>query len=326
MRRGREAYRGKYENPIRELLGLSVFELDCMTPGETDLEMYEALLGLVMEASRQSLPEEVLRKKIMRLGQSAIRIARLIPSLARLLPESQNEDRIEPVSPEETSPEAGFGPSVLLDYREYPLMEMKQRATAFYEDMKRRRTVRHFSNRPVPLEIIKNCLRAAATAPSGANLQPWTFVVVTDPESKRRIREAAEQREREFYTGRATRKWVEDLEHLGTDENKPFLEIAPHLIVIFSQRYGLLSNGSKRKHYYVTESVGIATGILITALHYAGLVSLTYTPSRMGFLNEILGRPANEKPFMVLVVGYPEEDAEVPRIDRKGLDEVAEFV
>jgi iodotyrosine deiodinase len=214
----------------------------------------------------------------------------------------------------------------LVGYREYPLDEMKRRASAFRADVLRRRTVRHFSNRPVPREIIEDCLRAASSAPSGANKQPWHFVAISDPAVKRRIREAAEKEEREFYSQRAPQDWLEALDHLGTDEHKPFLEIAPYLIAIFAQRYGLTADGDKYKHYYVHESVGIATGILLTAIHYSGLVSLTHTPSPMGFLNEILGRPDNERPYLLLVVGYPAEDAVVPDIPRKPLAEIATFI
>jgi len=214
----------------------------------------------------------------------------------------------------------------LANYREYSLEEMEQRAAVFYMDMQRRRTVRHFSDRPVPREIIEDCLRAAATAPSGAHMQPWHFLIVTDPVVKRQIREAAEDVECEFYNTYAPQEWLEPLAPLGTDEHKPFLETAPYLIVIFAQRYGLLPNERKIKHYYVPESVGIATGILITAIHQAGLVSLTYTPSRMGFLNDILDRPANERPFLILVVGYPAADAVVPDLRRKSLQEIATFI
>ena len=214
----------------------------------------------------------------------------------------------------------------LANYREYPVEEMKQRAAAFYADMHRRRSIRHFSDRPVPREIIENCLRTAVTAPSGANMQPWHFVVVTDPAVKRRIREAAEEEEREFYHKRATEEWLEALAPLGTDEHKPYLETAPYLIVIFVQNYGLLPDGRKTKHYYAHESVGIATGMLIAAVHHAGLASLTHTPSPMGFLNDILGRPANEQPFLVLVVGYPADDAVVPDISKKPLQEMVTFV
>jgi len=210
-------------------------------------------------------------------------------------------------------------------YHSYPEPEMKRRAASFYEDLRRRRSVRHFSGRPVPREVIEDCLRAAGTAPSGANMQPWTFVVVSDPEVKRRIREAAEKAEREFYRRRAPEQWLHDVAPLGTGEDKPFLETAPYLIAIFAQRHRVDPDGRKVSHYYVTESVGIATGILITALHNAGLASLTYTPSPMGFLNDILGRPASERPFLILVVGYPADDAAVPDISRKSLEEIATF-
>lgn len=214
----------------------------------------------------------------------------------------------------------------LANYHEYPVEEMKQRAAAFYMDVQRRRTVRHFSGRPVPREIIEDCLRAAATAPSGAHMQPWHFLIVTDPVVKRQIREAAEDVECEFYNTYASQEWLEALAPLGTDAHKPFLETAPYLIVIFAQRYGLLPNERKIKHYYIPESVGIATGILITAIHQAGLVSLTYTPSRMGFLNDILDWPANERPFLILIVGYPAADAVVPDLRRKSLQEIATFI
>jgi nitroreductase len=192
--------------------------------------------------------------------------------------------------------------------------------------MKRRRSVRHFSDRSVPVEIVKNCIRTAARAPSGANIQPWTFVVVSNPEVKNQIHEAAEFAEREFYAGEATRQWVDALGHLGTSYHKPFLLSAPYLIVIFAQRHGYDADGNKTKHYYVQESVGVATGILITALHHAGLASLTYTPAKMAFLNKVLSRPSNEKPFMILVTGYPADGAEVPVLQKKSLEEVAVFV
>jgi nitroreductase len=220
-------------------------------------------------------------------------------------------------------PEPVFGP---LRFQEYPREEMIQRASAFRAEIERRRTVRHFSDRPVPREVIDECLRAAATAPSGANLQPWHFVVVSDPDTKQKIRVAAEKEEREFYAGRAPSEWLEALSVLGTDEHKPFLETAPHLIVIFGEQYGTLPDGRKVKHYYVQESVGIATGFLIAAIHHAGLASLTHTPSPMGFLGEILGRPVNERPFLILVVGYPAENAVVPSIRKKRLDEIATFL
>ena len=213
----------------------------------------------------------------------------------------------------------------LPDYREYPPEEMVRRAKEFRADMQRRRTVREFSDRPVDRGVIEECLVAAGTAPNGANMQPWHFVVVRDPELKRRIRGAAEEEEREFYEHRAPQEWLDALAPLGTDAEKPFLETAPYLIAIFVQRYGLLPDGRKLKHYYPIESVGIATGILITALHHAGLVTLTHTPSPMGFLNEILSRPTNERPFLLLVVGYPTEDARVPDIRKKSLDEICSF-
>lgn len=205
---------------------------------------------------------------------------------------------------------------------------MQQRAQAFYAEMRRRRTVREFSNRPVPRALIESCLLAAGTAPNGANLQPWHFVAVADLDVKRQIRVAAEVEEREFYSGRAPQEWIDALAPLGTDPNKPFLETAPYLIVIFGQSYGLLPDGRKVKHYYVQESVGIATGMLITALHHAGLATLTHTPNPMGFLNDLLGRPANERPFLILVAGYPAEDARVPAhaLKKKPLNEIATFV
>jgi len=214
----------------------------------------------------------------------------------------------------------------LAGYRSYPEEEMRRRASQFHREMARRRTIRAFSGRPVHRAIIEDCLRTAATAPSGANQQPWRFVVVSDPGVKRRIRDAAEAVETEFYTQASTQEWVSALHHLGTGPSKPFLETAPYLIVIFSQLYSYATEGEKIKHYYVLESVGIATGMLITALHHAGLVSLTYTPSRMRFLNRILSRPGNEKPFMILVTGYPSEDAVAPAIQKKPLEDIAQFL
>lgn len=199
---------------------------------------------------------------------------------------------------------------------------MPARAEAFAADLARRRTVRDFSDRPIPAGVMDACIRAAGTAPSGANLQPWHFVVITDPATKRRIREAAEAEEREFYEKRATPEWLAALEPLGTDANKPFLETAPALIAIFAEAYGERADGTRVKHYYVSESVGIATGLLIAAVHNAGLVSLTHTPSPMGFLNEILDRPARERPYLLLVVGFPAEDAQVPDIARKPLADI----
>jgi nitroreductase len=210
-------------------------------------------------------------------------------------------------------------------YIEHPLPEMERRAADFYTEIQRRRTVRHFSDRPVPRSIIELCLRAAGTAPSGANLQPWHFVVVGDPALKHRIREAAETEEREFYQRRAPQEWLDALAPLGTDADKPFLETAPYLIAIFAQPHSFLPDGRKVKHYYVSESVGIATGILITALHHAGLATLTHTPSPMGFLQTVLDRPAHERPFLLLVTGYPAGDARVPVIQKKPLGEIATF-
>ena len=214
----------------------------------------------------------------------------------------------------------------LPNYEEYPVEEMQKRVADFYANVDRRRTVREFSDRPVPREVIETALQAANTAPSGANLQPWHFAVVSGPETKQKIREAAEVEEREFYEHRASPEWLAALEPLGTDSNKPFLETAPYLIAVFLQKYAVLDDGRKVKHYYPTESTGLATGILITALHQAGLVCLTHTPSPMKFLNEILDRPKTERPFLLLVTGYPADDAEVPDIQRKSLDEFASFI
>lgn len=214
----------------------------------------------------------------------------------------------------------------LSSYREYPVDAMKRRAAEFYDDIRRRRTVREFSDRPVPREVIEDCLRASGTAPSGANMQPWHFVVVSDPEIKRRIRVEAEKEEHDFYHHKAPQEWLDALAPLGTNEHKPFLEEAPYLIVLFAESYGALPDGRKVKHYYAQESIGIAAGILITAIHHAGLASLTHTPSPMGFLNAILGRPSRERPFLILVVGYPAAGATVPKIAKKSLEEFVTFV
>ena len=219
------------------------------------------------------------------------------------------------------------GKFVPLDsYREYPQEQMKRRAASFRIDMQRRRSVRSFSSKPVPREVIEDCLLTAGSAPSGANMQPWYFVVVDEPDLKKRIRQAAEEEEYKFYHGNAGDQWLDALSPLGTDYQKPFLETAPYLIVIFSRSYSLSPDGQKVKHYYVRESVGIATGLLIAAVHNTGLVTLPYTPARMGFLNNILGRPENERPFLVLVVGYPAEKAMVPEIKKKSLNEISTFV
>lgn len=214
----------------------------------------------------------------------------------------------------------------LPDFEEYPPEEMKKRASDFYEDIKRRRTIRDFSDRLVPVEVIKDALRAAGTAPNGANLQPWHFVVVSDPEVKKKIRVEAEKAEKEFYNEKAPEEWLKALEHLGTDEHKPYLETAPNLIVIFSKNYELTESGEKIQHYYVKESVGIATGMLITALHRSGLATLTHTPNPMKFLNEILDRPSNERAYLILVTGYPAENVKVPDIKKKPLEEIATFI
>jgi iodotyrosine deiodinase len=212
------------------------------------------------------------------------------------------------------------------NYKEFPVDEMRRRIEAFYANVRRRRTIREFSDRPVPRDIIETALQAASTAPSGANLQPWHFVVISGKETKKQIRAAAEVEEREFYEHRASAEWLEALAPLGTDSEKPFLETAPYLIAIFLQKFGVLPDGRKVKHYYPVESTGIATGILITALHDAGLATLTHTPSPMKFLNEILGRPKSERPFLLLVTGYPADDARVPDIRRKPLEEFTSFV
>jgi iodotyrosine deiodinase len=222
----------------------------------------------------------------------------------------------------EPPPGAVFDP--LTTYREYPADEMLARSRALAADLARRRTVRQFSDRPVPRAVIEACLEAASTAPSGAHLQPWHFVVVTELDLKRQIREAAEQAEREFYAT-APDEWLAALAPLGTDAHKPYLETAPYLIAVFAQRYGLTATGERRTHYYVMESVGIATGLLIAALHHAGLASLTHTPNPMGFLSRVLERPANERPVMLVVTGYPAANAVVPRLRRKPLEAVATF-
>ena len=204
--------------------------------------------------------------------------------------------------------------------------QLKERLTEFRKMMLQRRTVREFSSQPIPRWVIEECLRIAVSAPTGANLQPWHFVAISDPEVKREIRTAAEEEERQFYKERAPAEWLEALQPLGTDWRKPFLEIAPWLIAIFSQPYRLSPKGKKMKHYYATESVGIATGFLISAIHHAGLASLTHTPSPMAFLNRILQRPSFEKPFLLLVVGHPSPRARVPAIARKRRNEMTSFL
>lgn len=213
----------------------------------------------------------------------------------------------------------------LASFIEYEPEEMLQRSREFLNDMKRRRTVRHFSKRPVPREIIENCIQVAGTAPSGANRQPWFFVAVSDLETKRKIRAAAEEVEREFYSSGAPEYWLKDLAHLGTDEHKPHLDEAPYLIVAFSQRHTVMPDGTTKHHYYIAESVGIALGMLITAVHNAGLVALTHTPKPMAFLRDLLGRPKHETPVLILAVGYPADDARVPKITKKSLNDIADF-
>jgi iodotyrosine deiodinase len=199
------------------------------------------------------------------------------------------------------------------------------RAQAFHDEMQERRTTRHFSSEPVPRELIEWAIRTAGSAPSGAHQQPWTFVAVADAETKRRIREAAEKEEQAFYNGRAPQEWIDALAPLGTDEHKPHLTDAPWVVVLFRQAHGVDGGGHKRPYYYTPESCGIAAGFFIAAVHMMGLVTLTHTPSPMGFLGELLERPANEKAMLVMPVGYPAPDAQVPDIQRKGLDSIAVF-
>jgi iodotyrosine deiodinase len=225
-------------------------------------------------------------------------------------------------------PHAAFAQEPLPSYREYPAPEMIERARAFHADIARRRSVRDFDRRAVSHEVIEACLRAAGTAPSGANQQPWFFSVITQPEHKRRVREAAEAEERSFYNERAPQEWLDALAPLGTDPDKPFLEEAPVLIAIFAQKYGVREDGSRFSHYYVPESVGIAAGFLIAALHHAGLATLTHTPNPMGFLNRLCGRPASERPVILLVVGYPKPGCQVPVHGgiKKPLDQIAHWL
>jgi iodotyrosine deiodinase len=213
-----------------------------------------------------------------------------------------------------------------LDFTPLPEAEMTRRADAFLGLMTRRRTVRDFSARPVPRAIIDAALGTAGTAPSGANQQPWHFACISTQELKRQIRLGAEEEERAFYAGRAGEEWLDALAHLGTDDRKPFLEIAPWLIIIFAQRWGTAPDGTRIKHYYVPESVGIASGFLIAALHNAGLATLTHTPAPMNFLNSLCGRPENEKAVILLVVGYPADGCTVPDISKKHLSETASFL
>ena len=215
---------------------------------------------------------------------------------------------------------------VPLSFERLSVEEMQKAALMFYGGMRTRRTVRDFAPDPVPRELIETCIRTAGTAPNGANLQPWHFVAVADASVKQRIRAAAEAEEQAFYGGRAPTEWRQVLAPLGTGPEKPFLETAPWLIAIFAVNSYTTVTGDSRRTYYPKESVGIATGLLIAALHQAGLATLTHTPSPMGFLNEVLGRPPTEKPFVLLVVGYPDAEAKVPDITKKPLNEIATFV
>ena len=204
---------------------------------------------------------------------------------------------------------------------------MKARSRDFFELMKGRRTIREFSDRPVPREVIENAILTAGRAPSGANKQPWHFAVISDADVKTRLRAAAEEEEREFYGGKASDTWLKDLEPFGTDDHKPFLEIAPWLIAVFREAYGVdEETGERTQNYYVHESAGIASGFLLAALHNAGLATLTHTPSPMGFLNEVCGRPKNERPIMLIVTGYPAEGVKVPDIDKKSLEEISTWI
>ena len=213
-----------------------------------------------------------------------------------------------------------------LDFQEFTGEDMQSRSETFLNEMSKRRSIRTFSDRSVPIEIIYNCIQTAASAPSGANKQPWQFVVVKDPAVKAKIRQAAELEEKEFYRHRATKEWLEDLNQFGTDWHKPFLDIAPYLIVVFKLVYDINDDGSQRKNYYVNESVGIASGFLLAALHHAGLATLTHTPSPMNFLGEILNRPPNEKASLLIPVGYPAADTTVPELIKKPLEEVSTIV
>lgn len=221
-----------------------------------------------------------------------------------------------------------YDPIPLPDRQTLSPEESLARAEAYYEFIRHRHSVRHFAAEPVDRAVIEACLRAAGTAPSGANHQPWHFACVSDPATKRAIREAAEKEEREFYRGKAGEEWLNDLKKIGTDDRKPFLETAPWLIAIFAERYGFDEQGNRRKNYYMPESVGIATGFLINALHEAGLATLTHTPNPMKFLNRILDRPGNERPYILLVVGHPAADAQIPRAAtiKKPLNQIASFI
>lgn len=218
----------------------------------------------------------------------------------------------------------GF-PFISYTHETYPEEEMLFRSKVFYDWMNKRRTVRDFSDKPIPKEVIENLILTASTAPSGAHKQPWTFCIVGDPKIKSEIRKAAEKEEYESYTNRMSDEWLQDIKPLQTDWKKPFLELAPYLIIVFKKAYDLHHDGSKRTNYYVNESVGLACGFLLTAIHHAGLVALTHTPSPMNFLMKILNRPENERPFLLIPIGYPSSETLVPKLERKSIDKVAEF-
>ena len=209
-----------------------------------------------------------------------------------------------------------------LQFQKITFEEMDYNSNQFFQKVSSRRSVRDFSRDDFPIDIIKNCIKSASTAPSGANKQPWHFVIVKDQIIKRKIRKAAEIEEKEFYGGRAPKEWLDDLNQFGTDWNKPFLEEAPYLIVVFSKKFDINDDGTNTKNYYVSESVGIASGLLLTALHNAGLVTLTHTPSPMAFLSDILNRPPSDKPYLIIPVGFPSENAEVPNIKKKTFKEI----
>ncbi len=214
----------------------------------------------------------------------------------------------------------------LNNFPHFSIEEMKNRSREFTEFLKKRRTIREYSDQDFPIEIVFNCIESAGSAPSGANMQPWHFVIVKDAITKKKIREGAEKEECEFYGGKAPDEWLHALEQFETNADKPFLEIAPYLIIIFEKKFGFDKEGNKIKHYYTKESVGIATGVLITALHNCGLATLTHTPSPMNFLNEILNRPENEKPYLILVTGFPKDGTLVPNISKKSIDEICTII
>lgn len=207
----------------------------------------------------------------------------------------------------------------------YKENECLVKAKSFYAWMDKRRSVRDFSSKPVPEEIINNILLSASTAPSGAHKQPWTFCVVSNPDMKKKIRLAAEEEERESYNNRMSEEWIEDLRPMGTDWQKPFLEVAPYLVIVFKKAYDIDEQGNKKNNYYVNESIGLACGFLLTAIHNAGLAALTHTPSPMNFLTKILERPSNERPFLLIPVGYPAEEVYVPNLARKSIEDIAVY-